>query len=293
MTIPDYYQRLGVAESATEEEIKREFRRLAKEFHPDLNPGDKAAEQRFKELSEAYDVLSDSEKRREYDQIRRNGSFEESFRSRRGPSGGHEQFDHHADNSMSFEDLFGSLFGGGDPLARQRGSSAGRTRGRTQAKRGRDLESTIEIPFVLAVRGGKQRVTVAEGRTLDVAIPAGIESGSRIRLTGQGEKGSGTVHGDLYLQIQIRPDQVYQRQGNDIIKRVRITLKEALLGTIRTESFVDRDIKVTIPPLTSPGSKLRLRGLGVHGGDGFIEIEVTFPVSLSEKVKQLADELPS
>jgi DnaJ-class molecular chaperone len=291
MQIPNYYQRLGVAETATAEEIKREFRRLAKEFHPDRNPGDKSAEQRFKELSEAYDVLSDSEKRREYDQIRRNGSFEESFR-RRGQHRQTEQesgFDFHVDDSMSFEDLFGSLFGDvrGDARSRQRSRGTG-----ARHVPGRDIETTISIPFSLAVRGGKYRVQLSGDHALNVTIPVGLQSGTRIRLAGQGEKSTTGSAGDLFLTVNIEQHREYERVGNDIIKKVTLSLRDSLLGTIRTEQFVDQEIRITIPPMSGPGTRLRLRGMGIHGGDGIIETTLVFPKVLSEPLRKLAELLP-
>lgn len=291
MQIPDYYQRLGISESATADEIKRVFRRLAKEYHPDRNPGDKAAEQRFKELSEAYDVLSDSDKRREYDQIRRSGSFEEALRHRQGrETGGTHEF--HMDDSMSFEELFGSLFGE-NPFGTGRRNSGTRSRQSSRLQRGQDAEASIAVPLLTAIRGGKQRLRLADGRNIDLTIPAGTRSGTRLRLTGQGEQLAGSVAGDLYVQISHLPDQQYRLEGDAITKRITLSLREALLGTERIESFVSKDIRIQIPALSAPGTRLRLRGMGLNGDDGFVELGVRFPATMTTELRRLAEALPS
>jgi molecular chaperone DnaJ len=368
-TKQDYYELLGVARKASTKDIRTAFRKLARKYHPDLNPGDKGAEEKFKQLQEAYDVLSDSKKRQMYDQ---HGFYSDNFQGGAGPAasgtddggaamnfdfggfdfGGAQGSGPGVGGGGSFRDLFSQFFKG-------RGGSEMEV----EQEPGGDLEYQIEIDFWDAVRGavkklqitrmdtcetchgtgaigapqicqtcggtgtiqqnaGKMRFNTAcprcggtgklrtacktcggEGRvrrneTIDVRIPAGVASGSRVRVPGKGNAGTmGAPAGDLYLLVDVKAHPVFERDGNDIHVKVPVTVNEATLGAKVEVPTIDGRALVRIPPATNSGSTLRLREKGVPSarggarGDQYVEIQVVVPKPTDERVRNLMKEL--
>ena len=308
----DLYAILGVERNADEEKIRKTYRQLARRYHPDVNPGDKAAEDRFKEISRAYDVLSDPEKRRNYDEfgeVSLQGGFDaekarrarEAFSARFGGAGGaaHEGFEAMGDEEgIHFEgvdDLFSDLF------ARRGWGRPGRER------RGRDLEAEIELDFVDAARGGEHRVTIARPtadgsmrpETVTVRIPPGVSDGGRIRLRGKGAEGpKGAPPGDLYARVRVRPHRFFRREGRDLHLDLPVTVSEAALGARVEVPTLDGRVTLTIPPGTDGGSRLRLRGKGVPHpsgeppGDLYVVVQIRVPRDLppeaAAKLRDLA-----
>jgi molecular chaperone DnaJ len=362
-TKQDYYELLGVPRKANAKEIRAAFRKLARKYHPDLNPGDKSAEEKFKQLQEAYDVLSDSKKRQMYDQY---GFYSENLPPGGAPGGGDAgdasgvNFDFGGfdfgggggTGGASFRDLFSQFFRGG------RGATM-----EPEEEAGGDLEYQIEIDFWDAVHGAVKKLSITrldtcetchgtgaigtpqtcnvcggkgtvqqaagnmrfnvpctrcggtgklrtacrtcggEGRvrrteTIDVRIPAGVASGSRVRVPGKGNSGTmGAPAGDLYLRVEVRPHPFFERQGNDLHVKVPVTVSEATLGAKIEVPTIDGRSLVKIPPGTNSGSTLRLREKGVPSarngtrGDEYVEIQVIVPKRTDERVRNLMKEL--
>ena len=354
----DFYQILGVPEDASIDDIRKAYRKLAKQYHPDANAGDSAAAERFKEVSEAHAVLSNAEKRRKYDEMRKLGAFD--FRGRgggrsAGGSGASGSPFGEGTQGFSFEDLgglgdiFGSMFDRG-----ARGKGTGRARG---PRRGPDVDYVVEVSFATAVKGGKVSVSVpvteecatcsgsgatpgsgiercgecggsgsvsfGQGgfavarpcpaclgrgmvpevpcvscsgtgavrqlRKLQVSVPEGVETGSKLRLAGQGERGAGGGEpGDLILTFQVKPHRFFRRQGQDIHVTVPINLAQAALGSkVKVRTVEGSPVILRIPPGTQTGTRFRIRGQGVamkgRRGDQFVEVRVEMPESLSEE----------
>jgi len=314
MEYKDYYKVLGVKKNASEDEIKSAFRKLARKHHPDVNPGDASAETRFKEISEAYEVLSDPEKRQKYD------SFGSQWKQYQRAGGGVEDFDWgqwaaqpggqgvytRSVSPDEFEDLFGgglegfsdffeTLFGGGGSVR----SRSHRDRGYTpRPRRGQDLEHTVRIPLDEAFHGTQRILEWEDGRRIEAKIPPGVRTGSRVRLSGQGQSGmSGAQSGDLYVRIEVEPHPRFQRQGDNLRLTVPIDLYTALLGGEVRVSAIDRSVDLTIPPETQNGKVIRLKGLGMpklrnpdQRGDLYVTVEVELPRNLSRKEKELVRE---
>jgi DnaJ-class molecular chaperone len=274
----DLYKTLGVAENADDATIKKAFRKLAKEYHPDVTGNDKKKTERFKEINEAYSVLGDAQKRKEYDRlkhapVRPDGmpegfdadAFAQTFGRARTSAGGVE-----INSDFDIGDIFSSLFGGG--AAGGAGPNAGfNPRGRARARsRGSDVIGRMEVSFVESVLGGKRTVRNGSGNAVEVNIPPGVESGGRLRLPGQGApaSGSGGTPGDLYLDIEVRPDRHLRRNEADIELALPVTLAEAVLGAKIEVPTVEGPVTVSVPPGTSSGARLRLRGRGVKKPDG-------------------------
>ena len=287
----DYYETLGVKRDASEEEIKKAYRKLARQYHPDRNPGDKQAESRFKEIQSAYDVLSDKNKRSQYDRfghVGPDGGFGgaggpqgTTFRWGGGP-GGFQEID-----PEQAADLFGQIFGGGGGGGGF-GDIFGRaTRGRRarRAQPAQDVETEVTIPFVTAAVGGPVNLAVGE-RELTVRIPPGIEEGKTIRLQGQAPGG-----GDLLLKIRIEAHPYFRREGKNVILEVPLSLPEAVLGTkLEVPALDGTRLTVKVPPGASSGSRLRLRGKGIQGGDQYIEVRVMVPAAKDARSRELIEE---
>ncbi len=285
----DYYKVLGVSETATQDDIKKAYRKLAKKHHPDSQGGNKTAEEKFKSISEAYSVLSDKKKRQQYDMMRKGGFPGGGFEFN---GGGQAPFG----NADNLQDLFSNLFGGGFSGGRgQRDQHGGFedvfTRKRPP-RRGSDMESVITIPFELAVNGGETVVRTGSNKRIKVKIPAGVEDGKKIRLRGQGGKApGGGAAGDLYLIIKVAPHADFERRGNDIYSNVFINIGEAVLGTeVHVNTVSGKKVKLKIPPGTSSGKVFRLPKMGVKSapgqGDHYVRVEIDVPASLSMSQKR-------
>ena len=273
MEFKDYYEILGVEASAGEAELKTAYRRLARKFHPDVSK-EKGAEERFKSINEAYEVLRDKEKRKEYDQLRARGyrsGQEYQPPSGHGGAGFHPGFQGGAQNG-DFSDFFESLFGG---------------RSRASAQPLGDTRAKVAIPLEIAFSGGQQRFTV-DGRTLEVKIPVGIKPGQVIRLAGQG-RSSGTRKSDLLLEIDYRPHADFEVDDRNILYTLSLAPWEAALGTTATVLTLGGTVELKIPADSEAGKKLRLRGRGLPGkpnaGDQIVEIEIRAPKAETEVQK--------
>lgn len=301
----DLYQVLGVSREASADEIRKAYKRLSKKYHPDSNPNDKSAAEKFKEVQEAYAVLSDTEKREQYDRYGAAfggaGSRGQPFQ---WPPGGGAQG---RQGPIDLGDLFGGqidlgdLFGGAGGFGG--GGRAGRgTRAAQRAHAGDDVSLEIEIPFTVAAEGGQHSVQLrrdANVERLNVRIPAGVENGSTIRLAGQGESGTGGgPSGDLLLKVTVSPHPYFRREGNDLLVDLPITPWEAVLGAkIEVPTLNEGNVTLTIPPGTSSGTKLRLRGKGVpdaktkQRGDQFVQIKIVVPPKPDDETKALYQQI--
>ncbi len=363
----DFYRVLGVAENASQDEIKKAYRKLAKQYHPDANPNDAAAAERFKEISEGYSVLSDEEKRKQYDQMRKLGAFGGlgGFRPGTGrpggaagaPGGGQTfTFDDLSEFGGGIGDIFGSIFDFG-----RRGRGGGAPGG---PERGENIEYAVEIPFRTAVRGGKVTIqvpvtedcptckgsgaapgatvntcpecqgkgTVTFGagsfgvtrpcplcggkgkvpsqpcatcngagkvrrqRAVNVTVPAGVDSGSKLRLAGQGEQGaSGGPPGDLVLSFKVEEDSFFSRDGLNVECTIHVNLAQAVLGSkVKVRTVDGQFVVLKVPPGTQPGRRFRIKGMGVEKsgrrGDQFVKVQVDVPETLDEPARKQFEE---
>ena len=285
----DFYKILGVDKEAPKDSIKRAYRKLAQKYHPDANKGDKGAEQRFKEISEAHSVLSNDDKRREYDQMR---AFVDAGGQRfygfdpRGPGGGRGNV---RINVEDLQDLFGGDAGGGSVFEDLFGF---RSRGRQ--RQGRDIETEVTLDFEDAVNG--VTVTLPDNST-KVRIPAGIGDGARIRVAGKGEAAPADgVAGDLFVRVHVRPHDVFELgKDGDLVIHLPLTIAEAALGAKIQVPTLDSPVTVKVPAGTNSGKTLRVRGKGVprqSGGTGdlLVKVDVEVPKKLSRREKQLLEE---
>jgi len=302
-TYKDYYKTLGVERGAAEKEIKSAYRKLARKYHPDVNPGDKSSEEKFKEVSEAYEVLSDKEKRAKYDQY---GQYWEQVGAGgpAGPGPGWDSFtfdfggyggesEHRADFSTEsgFSDFFEMLFGG---MGGARQATRGRRAAHAPAK-GRDVESETEISLEDAFHGAKKVFTIG-GKRIEVSIPKGVDTGRKIRLTGQGEDGP-AGKGDLYIKIKVRPHSVYERKGDDLYVDAPVDYVTAALGGDVVIPTMSGRVTMKIPPGTSAGRTFRLTGQGMHKlkdsgrGNLYARARVEIPENVSERERELLEEI--
>ena len=298
----DPYAILGVARDADEGAIRKAYRKLARELHPDVNPDNPAAEERFKEASEAYSVLSDPEKRKAYDEFGE-VSFQPGFdaaearRARDAFGGGYDGYANFGDGGVGaegFEDLLANIFGRSGP-----------GRGPRQ-RRGANLEASVDLDFLDAARGCEQRFQVSRptrdggqrSESVTVRIPPGVADGGQIRLRGKGGEGlGGGPPGDLFATIRVRPHPLFRREGRDILLEVAVTISEATSGTKVEVPSLHGRITVTIPPGTDSGSKLRLRGKGVPhpsggpAGDFYVAIKICVPRGLDDATNEQLSEI--
>jgi DnaJ-class molecular chaperone len=295
----DYYQTLGVAKTASDKEIKQAYRKLARKFHPDVNPGDKSSESRFKEINEAYEVLGDSDKRKKYDELGANWRMYEQAQQQgqpwpggspfadasgfggAGPQGGawtinmgggpggyrtmtEEEMRDLFGNEDPFSDFFRTFFGGGGG-----GRESGRARtGRApRSQKGRDIEHEVELTLEEAFHGATRRISIKQGghaRSVDVRIPVGVRDGSRVRAAGEGESGSnGGAAGDLYLRVRIRPHPVFERTGNDLHTKLAVPVTIAVLGGEAQVPTITGTVRLKIPETTQNNQVFRLKGHGM------------------------------
>src|SRR3954447_25576107 len=316
MDFKDYYATLGVAKTATDKELKQAYRKLARKHHPDVNPGDKSAESRFKEINEAYEALGDPDKRRKYDELGANWrQYEQAQPQGQGSPGGNpfgggapggawninmggpggyrtmseEEMHELFGNEDPFSDFFRTFFGGGG--ARE----AGRPRqGRAaRAQNGRDSEPEVELTLEEAYHGATRRVSIKQGghaRSVDVRIPVGVKDGSRVRAAGEGESGgNGGSSGDLYLRVRLRPHAVFDRQGNDLHTKVAVPVTTAVLGGEAQVPTVTGSVRLKIPETTQSGQVFRLKGHGMPAvgkpddrGDLYATVDVQLPRALTK-----------
>ena len=263
----DPYAALGVARTASQAEIKKAYKKIVRDSHPDLNPGDKQAEARFKAAQAAYDLLRDPDKRTRFDrgEIDATGAERPERRFYRDFA---EEPGHGYHSTRGFEDfedmsdLFGGLFGG-------RGAGAAHGAGRGMRMRGPDAHYSLEVDFLDAVRGATRRITMPQGETLDVRIPEGTTDGQTIRLRGKGQPGiGGGPAGDALVSVAVRPHPLFRREGDDILLELPVTIDEALLGARVEAPTIDGPVSLTIPKGASSGQVLRLRERGVKTGRG-------------------------
>jgi DnaJ-class molecular chaperone len=308
MAVKNLYETLGVERSADHETLRKAYRKLARQYHPDLNPGDRAAEERFKEISHAWDVLQDAERRRNYDEFgdvslesgfdadqarRARAEFEERFGragrgGRGGRAGGVEDFEF-----GGLDDVLSQIFGGGGAGARIR-------------MRGADLHATLELDFLEAIRGGERRVTLmrpdAQGRpveeTITVRFPPGVSDEGELRIPGKGAPGAGGgPPGDLRARVRVRPHPVFRRSGRDLELDLPISVREAILGAQVEIPTLEGRATLSIPPGTDSGVRLRLRGKGVPAargaaaGDLLARVQIRVPRKLDDAARRAAEAL--
>ena len=312
----DYYSILGVNKNASDDEIQKAYRKLAKKHHPDLADDKEKAQQQFKKIQNAYDVLSDKEKRKQYDQF---GPDFEQFRGARG--GGSNPFQ--GGNPFGNADFdFSQFFGGGggpqggrratgqgggpqmgpgqlDDILRQFGAFGGEERQPQRPSKGRDVQQTITIPFSLAVQGGNYNLSMqrSSGKVdnLVIKIPAGITGGKKIRLRGQGQKVEGAEPGDLLVVVQVADHPVYKRSGHNLLVNVPVTLKEAALGAKVDLPTPHGTVTLSVPAGSSGGRLLRLKGMGIKGadksGDLLATIRIVLPENITDEQTKLIEQL--
>jgi DnaJ-class molecular chaperone len=271
----DLYEVLGVQKTDSEAAIRAAYRKLAKRHHPDLNPGKPEAAERFKEISAAWEILSDKEKRARYDRGEIDAAGNETPKERHfyrdfGDAAGQERYRSHSGFTQDdIDSFFSQAFG-----------QAGRDRGgQGFSMRGADAQYGLTISFVDAANGATRRLTLPDGRTLDVRIPAGVRDGHVLRLKGQGMPGMGKgPPGDALIEITVAPDPVFRREGDDIIVELPVTIKEAVLGASLEVPTIRGRVRVTVPPNSGTGTRLRLRGRGIgQHGHQFVELNVVLP----------------
>lgn len=298
----DYYKTLGVDRDASESDIKKAFRRMAKKYHPDANQDNPNAEERFKEVNEAYETLSDAEKRKLYDQF--GPDYAKYQAAGYQPGGGFGGFGNRGNwqqtttqdfDGTPFEDIFESIFGN---FGRQRGSGNGFGGSQTVETKGRDITQDVTITLREAYEGALRYISKG-GRRVKVNIPPGADTGTKVRLSGEGEPAiSGGDPGDLYLIMQVEPDATFRREGDNLYVDVDVDMFTAMLGGEATVQTMGRDVKLKIPAGTQSGQKLRLSGKGMPKlkekgkyGDLYAQVLIVVPDSLSPTQRELVEQL--
>jgi DnaJ-class molecular chaperone len=318
MDFKDYYSTLGVAKTATDKELKQAYRKLARKHHPDVNPGDKSAETRFKEINEAYEVLGDPAKRKKYDELGSNWrQYEQAgagFDPRQAgaaygaPFGGGQSSGYRTmtedemreifGDESPFSDFFQTFFGGAGPGAAGGAESSGRARGgRGRPRPGRDVEQELELGLEDAYHGAMRRFSInydGQARTVDVRIPPGVTDGSRVRVAGEGEHGTGGAKsGDLYLRIRLTPHPSFERKGRDLYVRAPVPLTTAVLGgEAEVTTLGGKPLRLKIPPATQQGQVFRLKGHGMptagkpdQRGDLYATADVQLPRDVTPEMR--------
>ena len=296
----DYYKLLGVEREAKAEEISKAYKKLARKYHPDLNPGDKQAEEKFKEINEAYEVLKDPEKRKLYDQLGPNWQHGQQFQGEPGYENVHFTFNGKSFDGSGFSDFFETLFGG---------AAAGGGRGAnfgpdpfggfaSRPRRGRDGEAELPLSLEEASSGGRRTVTLQmpQGpKTLEVNVPAGIREGAKLRLAGQGDPAPGGTPGDLFLRVRYLPHPQFKVEGENLHCDVALAPWEAVLGAKVAVPTLEGQVELNIPAGSSSGRKFRLRGKGlgsgVNRGDLLARVMIKVPAQLSAEERELWQKL--
>jgi curved DNA-binding protein len=318
MDFKDYYATLGVTKSASDKEIKQAFRKLARKHHPDVNPGNKAAEAKFKEINEAYEVLGDPAKRKKYDELGANWRMYEQAERQGGPNpfaggawnvggpgrgstGGYrtmtqEEMENLFGDANPFSDFFTTFFSGGGGAGEATGRTGRGARGRQRP--GRDVEHELEISLEDAYQGTTRRLSMqhdGRARTVDVRIPAGVGEGSRVRVAGEGEAGTGgAASGDLYLRLRIQPHATFELKGRDLYARAPVPVTTAVLGgEAEVPTLTGKPARLRIPPLTQNGQVFRLKKYGMPSvgkpdekGDLYARVEVQTPSQLTPEERE-------
>lgn len=291
MEFIDYYKILGLTKGADEKEVKKAYRKLARKFHPDLNPNDSEAEKNFKQINEANEVLSDSEKRKKYDQYGKDWQHAEEFekaKSQRQSRNRSQQYSRSSGQEGDFSDFFESMFGG-----------AGFGRQEQQVKfRGQDFNAELRLNLTDVIKTHKRTLTV-NGKNIRITIPAGIEDGQTIKIKGYGSEGiNGGPKGDLYITFSLVNNTNFKREDANLYKTLQIPLTKSILGGAITIDTLDGKVKLTIKPETQNGSQVKLRGKGFpvykkedHFGDLIITYEINIPTKLTEEQRKLFKKL--
>ncbi|QGY41693.1 DnaJ domain-containing protein [Pseudodesulfovibrio cashew] len=316
MEYKDYYKLLGVSRSASRDEIAKAFKKLARKYHPDLNPNDASAEAKFKEINEAYEVLKDEKKRKLYDQFGSDWEHGQNFQPPPGYENVHFGGGGFPGGGAGFSDFFETIFGGGGGGSFRGGfSQGGFSQGgfggggyQQRPRRGSDSEATYELTLDEAYRGGSKSITLQEQvagpdgiprmhtKTLEVNVPAGIKDGQKIRLAGQGNPGmAGGPKGDLYLKIKLMPHPMFKVNDNDVILDLKLAPWEAALGASVRIPTLDGAVEMKIPPGIGSGKKLRVKGKGLGSGarrgDQYVRIMIQVPDILSADERELWEKL--
>ncbi|WP_020674865.1 DnaJ C-terminal domain-containing protein [Geopsychrobacter electrodiphilus] len=317
MEFKDYYNILGIDRKADAKEIKKAYRKLARKYHPDVNPSDGASANKFQDINEANEVLSDPAKRKEYDrlgsqwqQYQQSGGRPEDFNWGENAAG-KQNYGYRTVNPEEFEELFGSeggfsdfftnLFGGGARQQSREDRGGQQFYQQARPRHGGDLEHSLQVSLSEAYHGAKRILEWENGRKIDVKVPRGVQTGSRVRLKGQGAAGAGGGEsGDLYLTIEVLPDKRFLRDNDDLKITVPADLFTMLLGGKLSVPGIDRSVNLPIPPETSNGRVFRLRGLGMpkikhpdQRGDLYVTVETILPQKLSAKEKELLEQWKS
>ncbi len=298
----DPYEVLGVSKSASQDEVQKAYRKLARKHHPDRNPGDKAAEATFKEVQSAYETLSDATKKANYDRYGFNGPPQAGFPGGGFPGGGFPgagggvEIDPEAAQDL-FNNIFGGRggaaagnpFGGGGDFSNLFGGGGRPGKGKRRRPAADPVESDVTVPFAVAANGGSVGIEI-DGQRIDVRVPAGIAEGKRLRVPAEA-----TGSSDVLLRVKIAPHAYFRREGDDLVLDVPISLPEAVLGTkVEVPTLGGDRLEVKVPPGTSSGAKLRLRGKGANGGDQYLVFKVVVPPGqVEEKGRQLIEEFAS
>jgi curved DNA-binding protein len=284
----DPYEVLSVGRGASADEIKKAYRKLARENHPDRNPGDKQAEARFKEVQDAYEILSNKEKREQFDQFGFAGPHPGAGAGQGGfhwggggfPGGGNVNID-----PAEAQEIFSRIFDGLGGEASRRGRGAGRRPAGARRPAAEPVTSEVTLPFEKAALGGSVTLQVGE-QTLDVRIPAGVNEGQTMRLAGQAPGG-----GDLLLKLHIGPHPHFRREGKELILTLPLAVAEAVLGArVDVPTLTGEKLTMKIPAGTPSGARLRLRGKGIAGGDLYAEVKIVVPTNLDERSRELIEE---
>lgn len=306
MDFKDYYEILGIAPGADQKAVKSAYRRLARQYHPDVNPGNKEAEEKFKTINEAYQVLSDTEQRKKYDELRaqyqrwqQSGGRPRDFNWQQWAAqpgeGVHVQYASEEDledlfgTNNPYSDFFSTIFGGA------RGQA---TQARTRPRRGQDFDAEVEVTLEEAYHG-TSRILQMDGRRIEARIPPGVRTSSRIRLSGQGEPGrNGGPPGDLYLVVRVLPNEKFEREGDDLYTDLPVDVYTAVLGGEVRVPTLGREVLLSIPARTQAGRSLRLKGKGMpklndpkSHGDLYARVRLVLPEHLSDRELELFREL--
>jgi curved DNA-binding protein len=315
MEFKDYYKILGVNRKDSTKDIKKAYRKLARKYHPDVNPGDDDAAKKFQDINEAHEVLADPEKRQQYDrfgsqwqQYEKSGGTPKGFNWAESPFAQNKSYTYKTVNPADFEELFGArggfsdffnnLFGGAGQRQSKSGVGEQRFYRETQSRPGADHEHALQVTLAEAFHGSKRVLEWSGGRKIDVKIPRGVKTGSRVRLKGQGAAGVGGGNaGDLYLLIEVLPDKRFLRDNDDLKTTVQVDMFTMLLGEKISVPSVDRTVTLEIPPETRNGRVFRLRGMGMpkfghpnQRGDLYVTVEVLLPHNLTAEEKKLIEQ---